>query len=219
MSNQRVSNQRLSNSNSSKQSRSNKKHYFIGAKLDNNISNNLEKIKQSVPQHLIHHEQRTFHTRFVYLGYLSDEHAEQFVQFLNPAFIALAKRFKSLKGNFGNYNSQQKSGYKKISINYESDIISNIVVPYLRSYVNKILHYENNNNYSPHVNLFTAKDKFDASRMHNNMIPNHFNINSIDILAGTPVNRRSGTPSKNDTMNMEIYRSIPFVGNLSNQNK
>ena len=37
-------------------------------------------------------------------------------------------------------------------------------------------------------------------------------INSIDILAGTPKDKRSGMPSKHDTMNMEIHRSIPLVG-------
>jgi hypothetical protein len=211
-----INNTRINNTIRSNQNV--KKHYFIGAKLNKSVSKNLEKIKQSVPRNLIHHEQKTYHTRFVYLGYLSDEDAEKFVGYLNPAFIALAKKFRELQCDFTEFESRKKSGYKKISIGYNSNVVKNIIVPYLRNYVNEILNYNSSTRYEPHVNLFTSKEQFDVTRMKNNMIPEYFKINSIDVLAGTPVQKRSGTPSKNDTMNMEIFRSIPFVGKISNKN-
>jgi len=154
-----------------------------------------------------------FHTRFVYLGYLTDDSLEEFMQYINPAMMALAKTFAPIRCPFGDFSVKRKSNYKKISVLYSSSIVSYVIVPYLRNYVNDILGYPKTGEYMPHVNLCTVKGPVDE--LPSTLVPEYFDIRSIDILKGVPVEKRSGTPSKHDTMNIYKYRSIPFVGTLA----
>ena len=137
--------------------------------------------------------------------------AELFINYINPLLVSIARKFSELEAKFTGFQIKPKSGYKRVSISYENDQVKKIV-KYLRKYVNKVLEYPMSERYDPHVNLFTVKGNIAESNLSNEMIPEHFKINSIDILAGTPKDKRSGMPSKHDTMNMEIHRSIPLVG-------
>lgn len=196
-------------------SNSGKKHYFIGAKLSKNLSKKLRKIYNSVAHQKgnfkMHHSQRVYHTRFVYLGYMTETDAELFINYINPLLVSIARKFSELEATFTGYQIKPKSGYKRVSISYENEKVKKIV-KYLRKYVNKILEYPMSERYDPHVNLFTVKGNIIESKLNNEMIPQYFKINSIDIIAGTPTEKRSGMPSKHDTMNIEIHRSIPLVG-------
>jgi hypothetical protein len=193
---------------------SSRNHYFIGASFDKSVTKPLRKIQNHIQRTMsVRHTVNQFHTRFVYLGYLTDDSLEEFMQYINPAMMALAKTFAPIRCPFGDFSVKRKSNYKKISVLYSSSIVSYVIVPYLRNYVNDILGYPKTGEYMPHVNLCTVKGP--VEELPTTLVPEYFDIRSIDILKGVPVEKRSGTPSKHDTMNIYKYRSIPFVGTLA----
>ena len=105
-------------------------------------------------------------------------------------------------------------------MNLDNDKLNKIIKYLVKYGTSKIFdNYNNSSVKSAHINLLTFSTKMNnmndirqklsklqsrntASK--NKVRPISFNVDRIEILKGIPLKRRSGTPSKEDEMNIEV---------------
>lgn len=213
-------------------------HYFIGKMINNEESHQLNGsqnylLKQMnnlgvAPSGKIQVKQ--FHTKFAYLGYTNKETELEVKDKLNNVFEALRNKFAPVQATYTGYNITGIKTKKSISLMYTCDLVSEIIVPYIRSYTEDMRYYpeeKNEPSFNPHVALirFDAKDQNTLLKPDDSgknllqkvFLPKdpHFMIDSIDLLCGKPRITRPGTPSKYDDMDIEVVHRYTFIGNLS----
>ena len=206
-----------------------KNHFFIGYKLSNNFSKKLKKIQNNfLKNYKINNVKKIikFHLRFVYLGYVSEQTAVEFYNYLKPLLEAVAQKFKPLQCDVcGLSYKSRRSKYDKIVIKFKNEYL-NLINDYLKKNgTDKIFGDSSARISDLHINILTFKKK-DNLDIINNIKEGikkfriqddlHFTINSLDLLKGEPTETRKGHPSKNDEMFIQKQEnmSIPFSGQL-----
>ena len=204
---------------------SSKSHYFIGTKLDDLSSKNLRSLQKWLKRVFKSPKTKydyTFHSRFIYLGYLTDSTASKFIHYLNPYLQAISSSISNLCVKYTRVVvcSKKNSDYLDIAVEYENDILEKTVIPYLNDAVRPILRDFLNNNFIPVINLLSIpKKKFNykyvKERLSTARLPktNTFFINKIDVLKGTLKEIRVGQPSQYDEMLLDVSNNYPLQGN------
>jgi len=199
-------------------------HYFIGKLLNPEDARKLIKSQGYISRNIpTTGKVFNFNTKFAYLGYMDDQTFLALQNKLSNVLEALSDNIKPQTGKYTGYAiTGLKTTKKSVAILYQNDIITNVLVPYLRSYVNKVTGDESD--FLPHVSLL----RIDASDVNEvlkeddkgkNILqktylpdPKIFKIDSIDIMKGELLVKRTGQPSKTDDMNMRKVVSYPLRG-------
>lgn len=199
-------------------------HYFIGKLLNPDDAKKLYG-KQSFLSRNIPTTGKifNFNTKFGYLGYMDEGTMLSLQDKLNNIFEALSNEFGPQKCKYIEYGiTGLKTTKKSVSILYENDNIENIIVPYIRSYIDKIT--GETSYFYPHVALvrFDVRDQSEILKEDEkgkNILgrtflpdPPEFLIDSVDILMGQTKIKRTGAPSKYDDMEMKVIHKYNLTG-------
>ena len=207
-------------------------HYFIGFLLKSEDSRKLMGAQNYLTSQLhkknasILGKVTNFHTKFAYLGYLDNQTELLIRDKLNNVFEAIANKFKPLEGEMTEINlTKGIKTNKSIAIFYENKDLENIIIPYLRSYIDKMLD-KPSEKVEPHISILRvdARDtgkilekdpKSQKNILEQTFLPkeNKFIIDSIQFLRGKPKITRTGAPSKYDEMDIEIINQYQLRGN------
>ena len=219
------------NSKNSKKNSKKKSHYFIGHKiqfeeaLQQAINNYIQHIQQNADiksKHIIGDE----HTRFIYLGYLDEETANDLINNkLKPILEYIVSKLNN-KLQDGTYTTEciidpqlvidgHKRTYNKIQMVYSNPLIQEKIVPILRK-ITESIYGEYKFKFTPHINIMSidiVKEKNrklyeDKMKYYGIELPHLFNINSIDILKATTLEHRVGRSSKNDESKVDIVATF-----------
>ena len=218
------------NENNNSQINTSKNHFFIGYKLSNNFSNKLKKLQNDLLYYFNKKVKingvkkvRSFHVRFVYLGYLDYSTALKFYNYLLPLLKAISQKFAPLECNIDRLTLKYSST-PKIILKFSNKYLE-LIKDYLRvNGTDKIFGRDNvipNNmkmktKSDSHINIlsFSKKDndkteiKENLKKFTFNVKPPKFTIHGIDLLKGETVVRRKGQPSKSDEMFVERINDL-----------
>lgn len=200
-------------------------HYFIGKLLNPEDARKLVgKQKYLSKQINVTGKVFNFNTKFAYLGYLDQSTELQLKDKLFNIFEAITAQYGPQKAKYTKYSvTGLKTTKKSVSVLYENKNITDIIVPYIRSYTDEIT--DGPSDFLAHVALlrFDASDVGQIMKKNEKELtilnktfmpePNTFNIDSIDILRGVPKVRRSGAPSRYDDMDIEVVDKFVLRGN------
>jgi len=203
-------------------------HYFIGKLLNPDDAKRLTKGQNYISKNIpTSGKVFNFNTKFAYLGYLSDQDILELQNKLSNVMEALSDKIGPQTATYSKYGvTGIRTTKKSISLLYKNDTITNVVVPYLRNYINQIT--DDSSDFLPHVsllridandvNMVTKKDDKGQNILEKTYLPdpNSFIIDSIDIMKGIPVVKRQGAPSKYDDMNMTVINKFKLLGSKSN---
>jgi len=222
------------NEDNNSQMNTSKNHFFIGYKLSNNFSNKLKKLQNDLLNYFNKKGKingvkkvRTFHVRFVYLGYLEYSTALKFYNYLLPLLNAISQKFGPLECNIDRF-AVKRSSTPKIILKFSNKYLE-LIKEYLRvNGTDKIFGGNANSRTSSkkssdsHINIlsFSKKDndtnkiKEDLKNFNFNIKPPKFTIHAIDLLKGETIVRRKGQPSKSDEMFVERINDLKldFIG-------
>ena len=187
-------------------------HYFIGKLLNQEDSKNLIGTQSYISRKINSKKISNLNIKFAYLGYMDDETFLSLQDKISNIMSALSENVSASKSMYTGFGiTGEKTTKKSVSIMYQNDIITKIVVPYLRSYLSPIT--GESMDYFPHISLtridvnnITAdiEEFLTTVRIPQN---NTFTIDTIDILKGIPKIVRPGPSSKLDDMDMEVRAS------------
>ena len=216
------------NEDNNSQMNTSKNHFFIGYKLSNNFSNKLKKLQNDLLNYFNKKGKingvkkvRTFHVRFVYLGYLEYSTALKFYNYLLPLLNAISQKFGPLECDIDRL-ALKRSSTPKIILKFSNKYLE-LIKDYLRvNGTDKIFGRDNaipNNmkrKSDSHINIlsFSKKDndtneiKENLKKFTFNVKPPKFTIHAIDLLKGETIVRRKGQPSKSDEMFVERINDL-----------
>jgi len=166
-----------------------------------------------------------FNTKFAYLGYMDHQTFLELQNKISNVLEALSEKFGPQTCKYTKYDiTGLKTTKKSISILYSCNNINNVIVPYLRSYINEIT--GDTSDFKPHVSLLRVdasdikevlkEDNTGKNILEKVFLPkeNTLLIDSIDIMRGIPKIKRSGTPSRLDDMDIEFVSKYSLNGKL-----
>jgi hypothetical protein len=200
-------------------------HYFIGKLLNPEDSKKLLKSQNYISKNVpITNKIYNFNTKFAYLGYMDEQTMLELQNKISNVLEAISDNFGPQNCTYTRYGiTGLKTTKKSIAALYDSNNLSNIIVPYLRSYIDKIT--GDNSDFYPHISLL----RIDANNVNKVLLedesgknilqktflpdPNSFLIDSIDIMKGELMTKRTGLPSRYDDMNIKKISSYKLRGN------
>lgn len=202
-------------------------HYFIGKMLNPEDSKKLNSSQSFIGRSTVPIAGKVFNfnTKFAYLGYMDQPTFLELQNKIGNILEAVSEKFGPQTCTYTNYGiTGLKTTKKSVSILYECDNLSKVIVPYLRSYINEIT--GDTSDFYPHISLLRIEasdvkevlkeDKDGKTILQKTYLPkpNTFTVNSIDIMKGVPKIKRSGTPSRLDDMDIEFVNKYELIGDL-----
>jgi len=201
-------------------------HYFIGKMLYPEDSKKLNSSQSFIARGApAVGKVFNFNTKFAYLGYMDQPTFLELQNKIGNVLEAISEKFGPQTCSYTNYGiTGLKTTKKSVSILYECDNLSNVIVPYLRSYINEIT--GDTSDFYPHVSLLRIEasdvkevlkeDKDGKTVLQKTYLPkpNTFIVDSIDIMKGVPKIKRSGTPSRLDDMDIEFVNKYKLGGSM-----
>lgn len=199
-------------------------HYFIGKLLNPDDSKKLLKSQSYLSRNIPPTGKVfNFNTKFAYLGYMDDQTFLDLQNKISNVLETISDNFGPQDATYTGYGiTGLKTTKKSVALLYDCDIVSKIIVPYLRSYIDEIT--GDTSDFYPHVSLLRI-DAGDVSEVlkkddkNKNILqktylpdPKTFKIDSIDIMKGELIVKRSGQPSKTDDMNMKFVNKYVLRG-------
>lgn len=199
-------------------------HYFIGKVLNANDAKRLKGaqsyLSRSVP---VVGKIFNFNTKFAYLGYMDEPTILELQNKISNVLETVTDTYGPQTATFTQYGiAGLKTTKKSVSILYKNDNVSDVIVPYLRSYINKLT--GDTSDFYPHVSLLRidASDVSDVMKedakgqtiLQKTFLPkpNTFTIDSIDLIQGKPIIKRMGQPSKYDDMELKVINKFMLRG-------
>jgi hypothetical protein len=207
-----------------------KYHYFVGYKMQNEagrfkglqrfLTNQLNIKNGKMVQ--------DFHLRFAYLGYLDNSVLELFVdKILGSLLETVEKNICEISCTTSRVKIRKKvnSDYAKVVVNLDNDELDKIIKYLVKYGTSKVFdNYNEASVKSAHINLFTFSTKTnDVQAIRKKLAqlqskkgngkkvnPISFKVNKIEVLKGIPLVRRSGTPSKEDEMTIEVDTDFSY---------
>lgn len=204
-----------------------KSHYFIGHKInfEPELLNAIQQYTSNLQQNKnirTKHSSPGLHTRFIYLGYLDNNTAQDLIENkLKPLLEYIVSKLNKL-----NLNTEcliepkvqidgHKRTYQKVQIVYSNKMIEEKIVPILRK-ITEPIYGEYEFTFTPHINIMSIEPvKSKNKELYENKmkyygieLPHSFNLSSIDILKSTTLESRVGRASKNDASNIEVISTF-----------
>ena len=207
-----------------------KHHFFIGTLLNHRDDiASLNKLRNYLKKNPNFNQLKwpRFYTSYIYLGYIdSDVAKEMMTKIFHPLCLAVTEKYNKLNCNYKELKYRSKPprdrGQKIISIEYEDkgDILNKKIIPYLHNEgLKKIYDVERKVKEKPHIDLLYLKCNDDVYRQSSSMVssvklPKDFDIDHLCLIKGTPIEKRFGTQSKYDRLNIECMNEYyyPFRG-------
>lgn len=201
-------------------------HYFIGKLLNQDDAKKLVGKQSYITKNLnvpVIDKIINPNTKFAYLGYMDENTILKLQDKLNNIFEAISTQFGTQTCTYKQYGiTGLKTTKKSIGLLYNCSKISNIIVPYIRSYSDYIT--GETSDFYPHISLLRidAKDQSSVLKPDNKGLsilektylpdPKTFTIDSIDILRGDLKIKRSGLPSRYDDMELKVIHKYMLTG-------
>jgi len=201
-----------------------KNHYFIGFIIKDSetsrglkvLQNILDQPKFKLKNVLVYN---SLVSSFIYLGYLTEETATEFIKFLNPLLLAISNSISPINCIYSSVVSVFDDHKQTININYDAEILTKKIIPYLRKYgVDPILG-EHMCNIKPTIPLVSVK--LSSANINNarngvrNVYPprkKNFMISTIDLYRGEPVEVGGQIIGNDNNMAVELITSYPLKG-------
>lgn len=194
-------------------------HYFIGKLLNSEDSKNLIGAQGYIERKTKSKKISELNAKFAYLGYMDDQTFLELQDKISNITGVISEKFKACECVYTEFGiTGEKTTKKSISIMYKNDTITEILVPYLRSFISPIT--GESNIFYPHISLArinTADINQELEEFVKTIrIPKatSFTIDTLDIMKGNPKVIRSGPSSKLDEMDMELVQSYKLVGTI-----
>ncbi len=199
-------------------------HYFIGKLLNPDDAKKLIKSQSYISRNIpTTGKIFNFNTKFAYLGYMDEQTILDLQNKISNVLESLTDNFGPQKCNYTGYGiTGLKTTKKSVSILYDCDVISKVIVPYLRHYINQIT--DDVSDFYPHVSLLRIaaadvnevlkEDDKGKSILQKTYLPDSktFVIDSIDIMRGDLKIKRLGMPSRLDDMDMKVINKYTLRG-------
>ncbi len=199
-------------------------HYFIGKLLNPEDTKKLIKNQSFISRNIpTIGKVFNFNTKFAYLGYMDEPTMLELQNKISNVLETISDSFGPQTCTYTGYGiTGLKTTKKSVSVLYDCDTFSKIIVPYLRSYIDQVT--GDTSDFYPHVSLLRidAGDVNEVLKEDNkgkNILqktylpdPKTFSIDSIDIMKGELIIKRSGQPSRYDDMNIKKINSFKLRG-------
>ena len=221
-------------------------HYLIGMKLNKDFASELKGIQQDIfvkNNYLDETDKlKNMYIPFIYLGYFNESIEKELKQKLMPLFFAVAEKFNPIKCYLKNYIlGGQSKNFKYLALHFDNkdDCLENIIIPYIKDYLNKNLDMKLIFEDKPIIPLFRLRGKdlkqfleknqyvtdnkivsfpslpFPSKLKYNKeQQAKFFMIDSIEILSATPTKIKKGHKSFNEQLRIESIVSIPLAGKM-----
>lgn len=226
-------------------------HYLIGKRLSKDSSMKIKdlqtQLQNQYPFLTPVSRVQNIYTPFLYLGYLSESVEPKLKNLVSPQLFSLGEDLSAHRLYLNGYTfTGQSNSFKYLGLTYEDpeNAIENIIIPYLKSYLDVYtemnLLYENvpmiplfrlNNNMQKQF-LQQNQNKYEMKEIGNRKYPYFNNISfpnvkydkdakkkfvefdSIELLRATPIKIKKGKKSFNEQLAIDSILSIPLAGNL-----
>ena len=226
-------------------------HYLIGKRLSKDSSMKIKDLQTQLQNQYSFltpvSRVQNIYTPFLYLGYLSESVEPKLKNLVSPQLFSLGEDLSSHRLYLNGYTfTGQSNSFKYLGLTYEDpeNAIENIIIPYLKSYLDVYtemnLLYEN----LPMIPLFRLnnsmqkeflqqnQNKYEVKEIGNRKYPYFNNISlpnvkydkeakkkfvefdSIELLRATPIKIKKGKKSFNEQLAIDSILSIPLAGNL-----
>ena len=199
-------------------------HYFIGKLLNPDDAKKLIKSQSYISRNIpTTGKVFNFNTKFAYLGYMDEQTLLDLQNKISNVLEALTDKFGPQTCNYTGYGiTGLKTTKKSVAVLYDCDEVSKIIVPYLRNYIDEIT--GNTSDFYPHVSLLRIdagdvneimkEDDKGKSILQKTYLPDPktFTFDSIDIMKGELLVKRSGQPSRYDDMNVKVINRYKLRG-------
>ena len=194
-------------------------HYFIGKLLNPEDSKNLIGAQGYIERKTKSKKVVELNAKFAYLGYMDDATFLELQDKISNITGVISEKFKAQECVYTGFGiTGEKTTKKSVSIMYKNDVITQILVPYLRSFISTITN--ESNIFYPHISLARINTSDINQELESFVetirVPKtqSFTIDSLDIMKGIPKVIRSGPSSKLDDMDMELVQSYKLVGSI-----
>jgi hypothetical protein len=226
-------------------------HYLIGKRLSKDSSMKIKDLQTQLQNQYSFltpvSRVQNIYTPFLYLGYLSESVEPKLKNLVSPQLFSLGEDLSSHRLYLNGYTfTGQSNSFKYLGLTYEDpeNAIENVIIPYLKSYLDVYtemnLLYENipmiplfrlNNNMQKQF-LQENQNKYEIKEIGNRKYPYFNNISlpnvkydkdakkkfvefdSIELLRATPIKIKKGKKSFNEQLAIDSILSIPLAGNL-----
>ncbi len=199
-------------------------HYFIGKLLNPEDSKKLIKSQSYISRNIpTTGKVFNFNTKFAYLGYMDEQTILDLQNKISNVLEAITDNFGSQTCKYSGYGiTGLRTTKKSVAVLYDCDVVSKIIVPYLRNYTNQVT--DDDSDFYPHVSLLRIaasdvnevlkEDDKGKTILQKTYLPDPktFKIDSIDIMKGELLVKRAGQPSKFDDMNMKVINRFELRG-------
>ncbi len=201
---------------------STKRHYFIGYVFNQkdvidaliNVQTQLQK-EYKLKDYYLNFNNK-FMTRFIYLGYLTPEVANKYMEnMVSPVCNQLVKKIKPLKCRFTKIKPKFDKPVNWFSIFFEDEnnFIKNVIIPFLDKEVIKPIFPKRYTNYQPLVDIIHFKGNTGITRGKNITVPVphiQFTMDHISLISAKPTQSKLGYQSIHDNLSYEEENKYYF---------
>jgi hypothetical protein len=205
---------------------STKRHYFIGYVFNQkdiidalmNVQSQLTK-EYKLKDYYLNFNNK-FMTRFIYLGYLTPEVANKYMEnMVSPICNQLVKKIKPLKCRFTKIKPKFDKPVNWFSIFFEDEnnFIKNVIIPFLDKEVIKPIFPKRYTNYQPLVDIIHFKGNTGITRGKNITVPVphiQFTMDHLSLISAKPTQSKLGYQSIHDNLSYEEENKYYFPFNV-----
>jgi len=191
---------------------SSKRHYFIGyVQTDANQIQILQNIQNELTlkyqlKDIYHNFNHKFVTRFVYMGYLTPEVANKYMEFrMKSLCMEVTQKFQSLVCRYSKVKPKfdKPTNYFSIFFDDENHYLKEIIIPFLANYGIKPLFPKRFTNYQPMFDLIHFRKSNPirkGEQIQVNIPETTFTINHLSLISAKPTQSKMGYQSVHDNL-------------------
>ncbi len=207
-------NKRMNTHNLYKSINTSKKHYFIGYMINN--EKQIQDLIQIQNKLITRYKMRKFYknwdqkfvSRYVYMGYLTPEVAQKYMdRLMKDLCEQISNKFSSLVCKYKKISPKFDKSINWVSISYddENEYLSKIIIPFLDKYGIKPIFPNRKTIYLPLIDIIHFKQSsLSKQDVIDIPIPNDtFTIDHISLLSGKPTQSKIGGQSIHDRLAYE----------------
>ncbi len=191
-----------------------KKHYFIGFMLNN--EEQIQNLIQIQNKLITKYKMRKFYknwdqkfvSRFVYMGYLTPDVAQKYMEkLMKDLCVQIANKFSKLVCKYKKISPKFDKSMNWVSISYndKNDYLSKVIIPFLDKYGIKPIFPNRKTIYLPLIDIIHFKQS-SLSKQDVIDIPipsGTFTIDHLSLLSGKPTQTKIGGQSIHDRLAYE----------------
>ena len=203
---------------------SSKRHYFIGyIQTDPNQIQILQNIQNELTlryqlKDIYHNFNHKFVTRFIYMGYLTPEVANKYMEFrMKSLCLQVTQKFSSLQCRYSKVKPKfdKPTNYFSIFFDDENHYLKEIIIPFLANYGIKPIFPKRFTNYQPMFDLIHFKKNAPIRKgepIQVSIPDTSFTISHLSLISAKPTQSKMGYQSVHDNLiyQEEAKYTFPF---------